>query len=694
MMVCEDCGTESDGRSDFCPRCGGKLVLAQAPGAGQGSSAAPSRIGGEQPPTAYGYNAPPAQPAPPQAYGYNSQQAPAPSYPAREEPPPPSYPPPPTAQAPTPPPRGNLLRNVLLALGLLALVVVGAGAFFLLQSVNKPNIPVAKLIAKDSYGYLSIAPAPKGTQKAALDKLQAAFKDQPGFQAAWDKIFSQATQSSDQVDSSLRTITGDCDGRATPTGTPAVDDFSSYLGNNLSLAVLPLTKSEITALNAGGDPGKLLSTKVLIFLDLDFNPLNKKGLIPTIRTLTEKPDQMPLIEKYRDIEIRKLPQSSCKGAMPDDLQVYLALIGGTAAIAFDPATLHMPIDRYKDGQSLQDTAAFQALEADMPKDRLATFYLNMSSLYDTVLAVVPQDMQESAPQLKQTRIDGTALVVVSAHDEGIQIDSASDIQVNNQALGSTAVPAADALNDIPIGSWAFYRGADLKTILTQALDQARKQGMTADLDQGLAQIKEQTGIDVEQDLLPLLGGDYLLSVQGRKSESGPAFSGMGELRLKAGDGAKMNDLLGKLNKAAADQGSPVESVKVGDATFSKMPPVFYGLVGDKLYIVGDSEGTDAATQQAAEAALNAQGKGIGTDATVKARLGRLPANSTTTLYVDLTKIRADGVEATMSQEDRTSYETDIAPFVRPFQYLLIGGAATTKDNTTHTRGVLFLGIGK
>jgi hypothetical protein len=48
----------------------------------------------------------------------------------------------------------------------------------------------------------------------------AAFKEQPGFQAAWDKIFTQAQAAGDATKDTPISSVGECGDSATPTGTP------------------------------------------------------------------------------------------------------------------------------------------------------------------------------------------------------------------------------------------------------------------------------------------------------------------------------------------------------------------------------------------------------------------------------------------------------------------------------------------
>ena len=602
------------------------------------------------------------------------------------------------------------MRNVLVAVGLLALIGGAAGAYMLYQAVNKPNVPVARLLPPEVYGYFSVVPQPKGAQKEALDKLQATFKSQPGFQAAWDKITSQLTVMGQAV-----TGSADCgqETGAAATGTPADPaDISSFLGNSVTIAMLPLSTGELTALQEGdAEMMKTLNTKMLIFVDLDFNPLNKQGIIRTIKEGSDKAGSMPLAATYRDTEIRKLPANPCGGSTED---VYLTLLAGTAVVALDPAPLHEPIDRYKDGKSLQDSAAFQAVDKELPPDRLATLFLNLTAINDMTRTILPavgsedDGATEAVPGLSSSltnfsRTDGMVALALTAQAEGLQIDAVSDI-TSDMATASSAALQTDILQDVPAGSWGFYSGTDMKSALAQVLQVYRRQPELAEtIDDGLDEAKDTLGIDLEQELLPLLGGDYVLSMKGTQGAEGLDTGVVFELRLKGEDGARMNSLLAKVNTYLGDEmGMTPEAVQVGNATLwrpGEEAPVLYGVVGDKLFILGQNtadymDDDSVAAAAWAQTVLDGQGKGLGADSAAQARLGHAVANSNGLLYLDLAALRTGGFEATLEDEDRASYEEEFAPFVRPLQYLLVSGAATTRENQVHTRSLLFLGIGK
>ncbi|MDQ2805535.1 MAG: DUF3352 domain-containing protein, partial [Chloroflexota bacterium] len=658
---------------------------------------------GAPPPGQYAAGPPPGQygAPPPGQYGAPPPTAP---YPVAAPPP---------GQAPR---KGHLLRNVLIALALLAVVGVGGVAYLATQTLSP--VAATKLLPADVLAFVSFDPHPAGGQKAALDKMQAAFQGQPGWQAALDKIKSQTASVSDTL---TATVKG-CLDAVPASGTPVpYEEATAFLGHNVTLAMLLLSKAETTQMltlkgdSAGDDVGKLLLPKVVMIADLDLATLAKQGLPGGLKKVpggNGKVTDIPVVEKYKDVEIRKISTAQCATDAKDQ-PLYVALLGSTAAMTFDQNTLHGVIDRFKDSKAngaLADSAAYTSLEADLPaaKDRLGLTYINMTSVYNIIQQVsdkVQADLTDALgstgtpapPTTKMVKVSGAAVMSLSAHDDGMQVDTVSDTQLDGQAVGTGAAPAADALNDVPAGSWAFYSGADLKTQITQALDLYRKQGMQQQIDDGLAQITKQTGVDLEKDVLPLLGGDYLVSVGGHSGTDTPILTGALELRLKAGDGAKMSSVLDKLHQSMTEQGGAApQTVAVGNASLFSIEglPALYGVVGDKVYAVGSSDPDPEGAKTYADSVLSGAGKGMGTDPTIRARLAHVPANSTATLYVDFSKIRQEGVEPMMQGSSKDSYDSEFAPFVRPFQYLLAGGNTTIRNSMNHGHSVLFLAISK
>ncbi len=581
--------------------------------------------------------------------------------------------------------------NIGLIVGLVVLALVAAGAYavysLLNQTINRPAVAVERILPANSLGYFSVNPVLNGNQKAAMDKMKDAFQSQPGFKEAWGKITSQAS------------ALGGALGMATPAATPSVGDFdalSSYLGGNLTIAVLPPSTDDLQKLkdasSNGGDMekvgGDVLGRNIVGMVDLDFNPLNKKGPLLDFKQQAENGGKLEVVEKYRDMDIRKYVTGTNT--------LYFTLLDGssTAVVGAKVEPLKAVMDQFKDNKGLKDDANFKALSGQVPSERIASLYLNLTEIYKQVGLIAPETSNTVQ------KVDGAMLMTLSANDDGMQVDIASQADFTNSGLGSGvqinpgAKPDVTTLADIPTGSLGFVIGTDLKSIIQSALDAMRKQGgdMADQIKSVEDQVKSVTGKDLEADILPLMGGDYVLSAApgGSGADSSPVSAVVFQMKLKSGDRDKA---LGVIQSAAPkDESGQPKKIDAAGGTFYSLQPgnessYVAGVTGDRV-VVGPAGAK-------LDAVVTGFGKGVGSTDAWRPIAKHLPADSNVIGYLDFAGVRTFA-EGTMQGEGKTNYEQSVAPFVRPFKYLLVGSATqrTREGTLSRNHTVLFLGISK
>ncbi|MDQ5826424.1 MAG: hypothetical protein M3441_19710 [Chloroflexota bacterium] len=388
------------------------------------------------PPQPGGYRAQPEQPGQPGQPGYTPQ------YGAPQQPPPPGptapYVPPQQVNVAQPKKggRGGLVAGLVV---LLLLVAGGAAAFFVLnRTVNRPAATVGQVLPLNALAYFSVDPVLDGTQKAAMDQLGEAFKSQPGFEEAWARITEQSVEMAGAGEAAENCASGMTD----------FGQMSSYLGNNLTIAMLPPSTTDLENLQSGEEEvGAVLSRNVVGMVDLDFNPLNKQGPAAELKTVTDNVANAELVEKYREMDIRK--------ATICDSEVHFTLLDGsaTAVLAADIAPLKVVMDQYKDKKGLETDARFTALQAKVPAARIATLYLNLTEIYKQAGFIDP-----AAAEAVQGA-EGSMLITLSAENDGMRLDFASETDFTNNMLGASmdvqlnpnAKPDVNTLSDIPTG---------------------------------------------------------------------------------------------------------------------------------------------------------------------------------------------------------------------------------------------------
>lgn len=643
------------------------------------------------PPEPGGYRAQPEQPGytpqygapqqPPQYQQHQQYQQPPPTGPAPTAP----YVPPQQVNVTEPKKRGGKGPLIGGLVVLLLLVAGGVAAFLVLnRTINRPAATVGQVLPPNALAYFTIDPVLDGTQKAAMDQLGEAFKAQPGFDEAWAKITEQSAEMAGGGEAAEDCVSGMTD----------FGQMSSYLGNNLTIAVLPPSTSDLEALRSGDeDPNAIIGRNVIGMVDLDFNPLNKQGPAAELKTVTDNVASAELVEKYREMDIRR--------ATICDSELYFTLLDGsaTAVLAAQVAPLKVVMDEYKDNKGLKTDTRYTALQAQVPADRLASLYLNLTEIYKQVGFIEPG----ATEALQGAR--GAMLITLSAENDGMRLDIASETDFTNNLLGQSldvqlnpnAKPDVNTLSDIPVGSLGFFLGTDLQTIVQGGIDAVRDAGDESaleGLETTITEIQDATGMDLEQDILPMMSGDWAVSVSSDPAAPFPVGGLVFQMKLKAEDVETAQQVLESFAQQAS--GGEVETVDVSGNTFYTMSPDGTSLVGttnDRMILAVSFNGEPA--DQAAQDVADNLGNGIGTTDAWRDTAKHLPLNSNVVGWVDFNAIR-ELAEASMDDVAFEEYETTAAPFVRPFRYLLMGSTSEVPegDRLSRNHTIIFLGISK
>ncbi len=655
--------------------------------------APPFEYGASQAPTQpYSYSAqPPTQPTPAyppqynQAGDYGQSAAQVPAITTQTEP---SRPPRPRSRAP-------LIAGIL---AVILLIVIAGVALYLWQNVfGRPAVAVERLLPANTLGYFSFDPVLEGQQKAAMDRIGEAFQSQPGFKEAWDKITGQVTSALGDNGSGNNSGNNSQYG-ATPTAG-SLDTLATYLGNSVTLAVLAPSSDDLQRIQDAANNGDMesvagdvISKNVVGIVDLDFNPLNKKGPISDLKQQADNIGKAELVETYRDVDIHKF--------ITNTNEIFFALLDGssTAIVGAKVDPLKVLIDDFRDNKTLKDDETFKALSGQVPQDRIAALYMNLTEIYKQAQLADPEVMEQQTVQ----NVSGSMLFTLSATDDGLQLDVASETDLSlmgtSLQVNPDARPDESILNDVPSGALAFFAGTDLKTILEGVLKNLRDNNDVGnEIDEQIKSIEDATKVNIEQDLLPLLGGDYALSVSlnGQGEQASPSV--IFELKLSEPD--KMKSMLDKALSPQSNPDANATEVQLAGETFYGDPNsgVLLGVAQDRFWFIFDTNG------QAAHADLQATidnvGKGFGTSSQWNSAKAHLARDSNAIAYVDLTGLReyleSDFLD-TMGDETKSDYDQTVAPFVRPLKYLLVGSATQSAKSGQLSRNhtVLFLGISK
>jgi len=594
-----------------------------------------------------------------------------------------------------------------LALGALVLLVAVAGlvAWLVLNRAGETRSGasvVERALPANTLGYFSIDPSPDENQKRAFDRMLDVFESQPGFREAIAQMVQQVE--------GLGMMIGMQPDQSGNAGT--LNSLANYLGGGLTVAVLAPSDADLQSLKASsssGNPMGLIDSagrNIVGLADLDFSPSSGRGPIADLRALKESLDKAKVVETYNGVDVREYISGS--------LRLYFAFLPDTttAAVAVNSAPIKVVIDEIKANKGLKDNTGFKYLSGKVPAERVATLYLNLAEINKGIEALRSGDPLYSSYQ----KMSGATLVTLSGLEDGLQVDIATE---GGGLLGSTgwmfgwwfgemavnpnARPDASTLNDIPADAFAFLAGSDFKSMALSAIEKAEKssdeytrQGV-ADMQKSF---KDSTGLDLKNDVLALMGGDFAASLSRFKNADVPRGTWfylpplVTQMKVSEADRSKAADALKRgLEKSMGDK---IKSFEVAGGTFYTMglDSMIVGVGKDRALLTYDAKGLEAAKALADGTVANL-GKGLGTTDKWKDAVRHLPKDSNLIGYFDVAALITI-LEEGMTPEQKADFEQNLSIFVKPLKYVLVGSATDPAKEGEMSRNLtrIFLGISK
>ena len=604
------------------------------------------------------------------------------------------------------PARRRRITPLVVVVGAVLVVALGVGAVYAYtRFLARPPVSNARLLPASTLAYFSFDAAPDGRQGEAADRLRRVFEAQPGFREAWDRLarpLSDALGSARQERPTALTL-GTRPGRperATPAPGSA-GDLSQYLGGKVTLAVLPLGSDDLQKLRGaalGTGPGEpetaifdVIGRNVVALVDLDFDALSKRGLLSDLKRWAEQPSQAAVAERYRDMDIRRFDSGTSA--------VYFALVDGssTAIVGAELDPVRIVIDTLRDGRSLSSSVTHSGLVREVPSEQLASLYVNLSEVYRSLRLADPEEANTGPVR----DLRGGVLLTLGAYDRGLQLDVATEADMTllpspdldfdgpgGIALNPDVRPEVATLGDVPLDAQAFLVGADLRTPLEDLLEIAQR-NKGSNLAAQLREFEGQTGLDLETGVAPLLSGDYVLSARLKQAADG-SFVPSVLFELKLSNEATARDVFDKFAAARGD----TKPETIAGATFHVAGDGFaYGTVARRAWVAWEGDGKGA--RESLARATDGLGKGIVKTPEWREKALVLPRYSNVIAHVDAGAVLATVEGNSDVVRDRQAYERNIAPFLRPVRYVLIGSASYAAQRVYLSRNhtVMFLGVG-
>lgn len=523
-------------------------------------------------------------------------------------------------------------RVVILAvvgvLGVAAVAVAGVLGYQMFFGSSQDD--AVALVPADAAIYGNIFLDPSMNQKRAIEDLLEKFPEAPNADEARNKLV-------DLLDEGLAEIDMNFD-----------DDIDPWLGNQVAgWAQIP----EDLGGGAGAEtPLEGTETPPAAFLIASDDD---EAAIQFVEEASANSDDELRDERYEGADYVLNEEESSAAGVVDGFLVIGTEAGFKAVV-----------DVSGGDDNLSDSETFTDATDDLTEDRLATFYFDGGAFAE---ALEEGGAPPGALEFGSFGMLGGSLSPTAG---------ALFVQSDKVVFESTTMPGAEdgeelpeisdgLLPDVPGDSWGAFGIPDLGTTLEELYDallEASPQGGTGspfDLD---AQIEEQTGLNLREDLLSWMG-DAGLFVSG----TDPLAVG-GGLVIESTDPATSSATVDRLAGLLLQQGIPTEPLSAGGAEGFTVEIPEPGVTERVVVLAGDrvviAYGEDAAVDALESSdplseseAFQTATEGLGDDFTAAGYFD-----------VDAMQELAEAAGAGQFPE----YEEDVKPWLDPFTYVTFG----------------------
>ncbi len=367
----------------------------------------------------------------------------------------------------------------------------------------------ATLAPADSVAYVSVYLQPSTGQQAQLASVLSRL---PGFEdrAALDS----------KIDELAQRFLGQA-------GIDYRADVKPWLGNQVAVAA--------SGMDDAGQPTGLV---VLADIKDEAAALARIGGLPGASGTTET--------TYQGVSVRTGTDTT------------YAIVSGMMVLSQDAAAVHHVIDTAQGrGQALAGVTAFSDAMRALPADRLATAWYDLR----------PTIAQATSSATPDTAGFSTLALALRAEEAGFRLTAQLPVDAGSAgaavrdalAAGAQVAQLANAMPaDTEVAAMLFNLRATLQRAESEV--KARDENVGATIDQLRALAAFGLGINIDNDLLPLLDGEVGVAV------SGVADQPHGVLLLRPTDAGAAKAALDRVGQALASRGVAIDRTEVAGTT--------------------------------------------------------------------------------------------------------------------------------
>ncbi len=367
--------------------------------------------------------------------------------------------------------------------------------------------------------------------------------------------------------------------------------------------------------------------------------------------------------------------------------------------ASDDETMKDAIDAWKGKRSLAQDETFIKVQGSLPIERVGFAYVDYAQILGLAKMAITSGMAgPTTPGVDQMMAQAEALQAMAFSlgftPNGVRMDTV--IVYDPAKLPEEAFQAGPSSNKIPdrvpANTILYIPGMNLGTSMQTGLDLLRQSDPSTaeELDSALQMLREQLGLDLEEELLPLLDGEFALIL----FPDPQGLMGMPDVPLgvmlitEVSDEGKMTNVLGKLETIFAASGEvEIRQEQVGgrEVTFLSEPmgsPVLGYVVADGFLILSTSaDGMKTALEG---------GEVLGQAALFKAATAPLPKPNGGYFFFNIQETM-DLVEGAMGPADLEDFAQEVKPFLKPLKAIAAASEPVSQGQEI-TTGTFFIYI--
>ena len=383
-------------------------------------------------------------------------------------------------------------NRMLIIGGIAALVVVAiivVGAIFL----------IPKLFGGSNNAIAEVMP-PDTSVLVELNAMNLANEDANRVARAFEDVLDENDVEFDADDpaSLLEQLDDELD---EASGLTITDDVLPWIGTNMGVGLVEL---DIEAIDEGEVPQLIFATTIrdTALADEFINDL--------IDAIEDESGNDVDEDEYSGVIVFEVDSDF------DDERLAFGRSDEIFFVAANIDTLEAAIDAQQ-GENLADVAEYQSAIADLPGDRALTVYISGESLENASKAAEDSGDFEGfdSDVIEDLGITGVSMSAMVT-PEGIRLDfvgSYESLTEEQQAMMDAQTDDIVTPDFLPESTYVYIVGQRLDLAWQSALEAMSNSGLSEDdLDEAMDMFDDMLGFNPSDDLLPLLDGEYSISV--------------------------------------------------------------------------------------------------------------------------------------------------------------------------------------